>query len=99
MEIFKDLVFKNEAQLQRVFNCNVSLPLYYMHAGKSFKKVAKKPTKRHRTAYTKDQIARLESSFAVQPYPDLMLRQEIAESLALTEHKICVSPRTNLFCA
>ena len=48
----------------------------------------KKTTKRHRTAYTKDQIARLEASFAVQPYPDLMLREEIAESLELTEHSL-----------
>ena len=62
-----------------------------MNAGKSSQNVAKKSTKRHRTAYTKDQIARLEASFAVQPYPDMMLREEIAESLELTEHKICVS--------
>ena len=32
------------------------------------------------------QIARLEASFAVQAYPDSMLRQEIAESLEFTEH-------------
>lgn len=46
--------------------------------------------KRVRTIYTKEHLWRLEAFFANSPYPDLLMREEIAEQLDLTEQKIHV---------
>lgn len=50
------------------------------------------PRKRRvRTVYTKEHLLRLEGIFARQQYPDLLMREQIAEQLELPEQKIHVS--------
>ena len=46
--------------------------------------------KRVRTAYTKQQLLRLEFMFAQDPYPDMLMRENIAEELGLPDQKIHV---------
>ena len=48
--------------------------------------------RRVRTVYTKEELQQLESIFTLQTqYPDLLMREQIAERLGITEHKIHVS--------
>ena len=47
--------------------------------------------KRVRTAFTREQLQRLEFAFAQNQYPDMMMRQNIAEELGLPDQKIHVS--------
>ena len=47
--------------------------------------------KRVRTAFTQDQLQKLEFNFAQNQYPDMMMRQNIAEELGLPDQKIHVS--------
>lgn len=47
--------------------------------------------KRVRTAFTQDQLQRLEFAFAQNQYPDMLMRQNIAEELGLPDQKIHVS--------
>lgn len=47
--------------------------------------------KRVRTAYTRQQLQRLEFMFAQNPYPDMLMRENIAEELGLPDQKIHVS--------
>ena len=47
--------------------------------------------KRVRTNYTKEHIQQLEAVFARTQYPDLLMREQIAEQFEVTEQKILVS--------
>lgn len=47
--------------------------------------------KRVRTAFTREQLQRLEFAFAQNQYPDMLMRQNIAEELGLPDQKIHVS--------
>ena len=47
--------------------------------------------KRVRTAYTRQQLKRLEYMFAQNQYPDMLMRENIAEELGLPDQKIHVS--------
>ena len=47
--------------------------------------------KRARTNYSKEQSFSLESLFAKEPYPDLLLREEIAAHLEIRGMKVHVS--------
>ena len=49
-----------------------------------------KKKKRTRTAYTRQQLQRLEYTFAQDPYPDMLMRQNIAEESGLPDQKIHV---------
>ena len=47
--------------------------------------------KRVRTVFTQEQLQKLEFNFAQNQYPDMMMRQNIAEELGLPDQKIHVS--------
>ena len=47
--------------------------------------------KRVRTNYTKEHLQQLEAVFAQTQYPDLLMREQIAEQFEVTEQKIHVS--------
>ena len=47
--------------------------------------------KRVRTMYSKEILQQLQAIFAETPYPDLLMREKIAEQLGLTPQKIHVS--------
>ena len=47
--------------------------------------------KRVRTVYSKQQLFRLQTLFSENPYPDQLMRESIADELAMTERKIHVS--------
>ena len=49
--------------------------------------------KRVRIAYTRQQLQRLESIFAQNQYPDMLMRENIAEELGLPDQKIHVRAR------
>ncbi len=53
--------------------------------------VDNEPKKRRvRTTYTKAQLRRLEGYFMMSPYPDLLMRSQIAEVIGVSEQKIQV---------
>lgn len=49
------------------------------------------PAKRTRTCFSKAQLDYLEKSFAETPYPDKLLKDEMAEKLSLAPQKVHVS--------
>lgn len=52
--------------------------------------VAEPKKKRSRTIYSGDTRQKLERVFSQTPYPDLLMREEIANSVGLTEARIHV---------
>ncbi len=46
--------------------------------------------RRVRTTYSNEQLRRLHGYFAMSPYPDLLMRQQIAEIVGVPEQKIQV---------
>ena len=47
--------------------------------------------KRVRTAFTREQLTRLEFAFTQNQYPDMLMRENIAEELGLPNQKVHVS--------
>lgn len=60
---------------------------------KENKKEGSEPVKkkRVRTAFTHEQLQRLEFAFAQNQYPDMLIRENIAEELGLPNQKVHVS--------
>lgn len=46
--------------------------------------------KRNRTIYSPDQLKQLEDSFKANPYPDKLMRDNLAEELDMSEKKVNV---------
>ena len=55
------------------------------------KRDAEPKKKRVRTAFTRQQLQRLEFAFTQNQYPDMLMRENIAEELGLPDQKIHVS--------
>ena len=49
-----------------------------------------KKRKRNRTVYSTDQLKQLEDSFKANPYPDKLMRDNLAEELDMSEKKVNV---------
>ena len=69
---------------------------FFAHAGVKRKRAVATESgeprkKRVRTNYTKEHLQQLEAVFAQTQYPDLLMREQIAEQLEVTEQKIHVS--------
>ncbi len=53
--------------------------------------------KRVRTAFTSGQLQRLEFTFTQNQYPDMLIRQDLAEELGLPDQKVHVSKTIDSF--